>query len=61
MSEIKLTDQRPRTTTIEMPEQFKAHTPLPKDPELQAFIQRLRERFKARMVEQRSGVDRRKP
>lgn len=35
MSEIKLTDQRPRTTHAELPEKLKALKPLPPDPELE--------------------------
>ncbi len=37
MSEIDLTDQRPRTTTAEIPEKLRALKPLPPDPELEAF------------------------
>jgi len=39
VSEIKLTDQRPRTTTGEMPEHLKSDKPkLPPDPELVKLI-----------------------
>ena len=45
MSETKFTDQRPRTTKAEMPEGMRALKPLPKDPELVAFIARLKAQF----------------
>jgi len=54
VSEIKLTDQRPRTTTAEMPEKLRAIKPLPKDEQLQAFIETMREKYKRRMAELRA-------
>lgn len=55
MSEIKLTDQRPRTTTHEIPEKLRALKPLPKDEQLQEFIQSMREKFKRRLAERRTA------
>lgn len=49
MSEINLTDQRPKTTKAEMPEGMKALKPLGKDPEITAFIDKLRAQFLARV------------
>lgn len=49
VSEVKVTDQRPRTTNSEIPEKLRAIKPLPKDPELVAFIEKLREQFRARV------------
>lgn len=48
-SEVKVTEQRPRTTTADIPEKLRAIKPLPKDPELAALIERLREQFRARV------------
>ncbi len=50
MSEIKFTDQRPRTTKLELPEEQRAKR-LPPDPEIQAGIERLREKFMRRSDE----------
>lgn len=47
--EIKLTDQRPRTTHHEIPEKLRAIKPLPKDPALVEFIEKLREQFRQRL------------
>ena len=53
MSDINLTDQRPRTTTAEMPEKLRALKPLPKDPSLQALIAKLKADFLARVTPER--------
>lgn len=50
MSEIKLTDQRPRTTTAEMPEKLRALKPLPPDPEIEALKARLLAKLQERMA-----------
>lgn len=49
MSEIDVTNQRPRTTKAEMPEGMRAKNPLPKDPALVEFIQKLKADFLARV------------
>lgn len=54
MSEINATDQRPRTTTAEMPEKLRALKPLPKDPQIMALIEKLKAEFKTRF-ERRQG------
>lgn len=51
MSETNVTDQRPRTTKAEVPEKMRALTKPEKDPEVQAFIQRLKARFLERVTE----------
>lgn len=53
MSDIKLTDQRPRTTTSEIPEGMRALKPLPKDPELVAFIAKLKAQFLKQVTPER--------
>lgn len=64
MSEINLTDQRPKTTTATMPEWARARKPLPPDPALDALkrnmLAKLRERMdrrtdERRMAERRQG------
>jgi hypothetical protein len=55
LSEINATDQRPRTTTAEIPEKLRARKPLPKDPDLEAFKARLLEKLARRMAERRQG------
>jgi len=57
MSEIKLTDQRPRTTNAEIPEGMRSIKPMPKDPvferEKEQFLAKLRERMDRRTGERR--------
>ncbi len=53
MSEIKFTDQRPRTTTAEIPEGMRALKTMDKDPEVAEFIQKLKAQFLARVTPER--------
>lgn len=53
MSEINVTDQRPKTTTAQMPEGMRAKAPLPKDPELVKFIAKLKAQFLSRVTPER--------
>lgn len=55
MSEINATDQRPRTTTAEIPEKLKALKPLPRDPVFEVLKAKLLEKLARRMAERRQG------
>ena len=56
MSEINLTDQRPRTTKAEMPDHLKPNKPkLPKDPVFEAEKAKFLAALARRMAERRQG------
>jgi len=53
MSEIKLTDQRPKTTKAEIPEGMRALKTMEKCPEVAEFIAKLKAQFLARVTPER--------